>query len=76
MGCKVVECRPHVCRPLEKSTIIKLHHIISGTFSAAIRWEWVGSNPAEVARPPQQPTPEPDPPTVEEVGRIVEAAWA
>lgn len=35
----------------------------------------MNSNPADVAKKPQQPTPDPDPPTPEEASRIVNAAW-
>ncbi len=74
-GCKVLECRPHECRPLGNATISKIHFMLSGTFAAAVRWEWIDSNPAEVARKPRQPAPQPTPPTVEQAARIIDAAW-
>jgi integrase len=74
-GCTVLECRPHECKPLAKATVVKIHHMLSGTFAAAVRWEWIKTNPADVARPPRQPPPQPSPPTVEEAGRIATAAW-
>lgn len=74
-GCKVVECQQHECRPLGNATISKLHFMLSGTFSAAKRWDWVDNNPAEVARKPRQPAPQPKPPTVEEATRIIDEAW-
>jgi hypothetical protein len=40
-GCKVIECPPHACRPLSNATISKLHFIIRGALSAAVRWDWM-----------------------------------
>lgn len=74
-GCKVIECQQHECKPLSNATILKIHHILSATFAAAMRWDWITSNPAEIARMPRQPAPEPDPPTAEQAGQIVTAAW-
>lgn len=68
--------QPHRCRPLSPSTILKVHFALSGAFDAAVRWEWISVNPAEVAKKPRQPTPKPKPPTVEQAARIVDAAWA
>ena len=50
--CKLSGCRPHVCKPMAKSTIHGIHAILSGAFEAAIRWEWTDRNPAASARPP------------------------
>lgn len=74
-GCKVIECQPHVCEPLTASTISKIHFIISGALAAAERWEWIKSNPADIARKPRQPAPQPEPPTPDEASQIVAAAW-
>lgn len=74
-GCRVVECGPHICRPLSASTVRQIHFIISGALSAAVRWDWIPNNPAAVAKKPRQPTPQPSPPTPAEAAAIVEAAW-
>lgn len=74
-GCTVIERKPHECRPLGNATISKLHFILSGTFSAAKRWDWIESNPADVAKKPRQPAPQPTPPKPDEAAKIVEAAW-
>ncbi|HZC73932.1 MAG TPA: site-specific integrase [Jatrophihabitans sp.] len=74
-GCKVVECPPHVCKPLAASTIRQIHWILSGAFARAVRWRWVGRNPMEDAQPPAAPTPNPDPPTASDAARIVNEAW-
>jgi integrase len=43
-------------------------------FDAAMRWEWITSNPAEIAKKPQQPRPQPNPPSTEQAAKLVEAA--
>jgi integrase len=64
----------HTCKPMANSTILKIHYVISGALSAAQRWEWVGANPAKVAKKPRQPIPDPKPPTSEQAARIITAA--
>ena len=48
--CAKAKCRPHACRPMAASTVRQIHSIISATLSAAVRWEWIGSNPARSPR--------------------------
>jgi hypothetical protein len=55
VGCVITVCPPHTCRPLSNATISKLHFIIRGALSAAVRWDWISSNPAIVAKKPRQP---------------------
>jgi integrase len=50
--CRLSGCRPHVCKPMAKSTIHGIHSILSGAFEAAMRWEWTDRNPARSAKPP------------------------
>jgi len=38
-------------------TIRRIHFAVSAVLTAAVRWEWIKSNPAAVARKPRQPTP-------------------
>lgn len=75
-GCTETVCPPHRCTPLSGATIRRIHFAIRGVFAAAVRWGWVSRNPAEIARKPRSPAAEPDPPTVEQAARIIEAAWA
>ena len=75
VGCTVIECPPHVCKPLSAATIRHVHFAISAALSAAVCWEWIKTNPAAVAKKPGQPAPQPHPPTVEQAGRIAAAAW-
>jgi integrase len=74
-GCTVVECKPHVCKPFSRSTVRQIHAILSGALDTAVRWEWIPSNPASVAKRPKQQAPRPHPPTASEAARIVAAAW-
>jgi integrase len=73
--CATEQCEPHKCNPLAVSTVRQIHSVISGAMSAAVRWEWVSSNPAKVAKRPRQIPPEPKPPTTAEAARLIEAAF-
>jgi integrase len=75
LGCRVIECPPHSCKPLAPATIRQIHWILSGAFSRAVRWRWVSKNPMEQAEVPAAPTPNPDPPTAEEAARLLTEAW-
>jgi integrase len=69
-------CRRHVCNGLADSSIRQIHWILSGALSRAVRWGWIGVNPAELAEPPALPHPDPQPPSAEEAGRLIEEAWS
>jgi integrase len=60
---------------LSASSIRQVHITVSGALSAAVRWGWIKSNAAGVARKPRQPAPEPDPPSPAEAARIIAGAW-
>jgi integrase len=75
VGCRVVECPPHSCRPLAPATIRQIHWILSGAFNRAVRWRWVNQNPMEHGEPPPAPTPNPNPPTAAEAAQLVNEAW-
>jgi integrase len=68
-------CQPHRCRPLAASSVRQIHAIVSGALSAAVRWGRLPFNPAETARIPAKPRPQPQPPSLAEAARIVEEAW-
>jgi integrase len=74
--CRVLECHSHECVPMSPSTVRQIHAVISGALNSAVRWDWIPSNPASVAKKPRQANPQPKPPTAEQAARIVEAAWA
>lgn len=65
----------HVCRPLAPKTVRQIHTILSGAFGAAVRWDWIERNPAESARLPKAVRQAPKPPSPEEVGKLLTAAW-
>jgi integrase len=73
--CVRAKCKPHVCRPMAASTVRQIHSIISGALTAAVRWEWIDSNPARVAQRPRAKAPEPDPPSVADAARLIDAAF-
>jgi integrase len=74
--CRVAGCLPHQCVPMSPSTVRQIHAVISGALNSAVRWDWIPSNPASVAKKPRQANPQPKPPTAEQAARIVETAWA
>ncbi len=68
--CRRAGCRPHVCHPMEASTIRGIHSILSGAFAAAQRWEWTDRNPTASAKPPttiRRPIPATSPDDVAKV---------
>lgn len=74
--CVTAKCKPHECRPMATSTVRQIHSIISGALTAAVRWDWIASNPARIAQRPRQKPPQPDPPSAEEAARLVEEAFS
>jgi integrase/DNA-binding transcriptional regulator YhcF (GntR family) len=68
-------CKPHVCKGLGASTIRQIHWILSGALDRAVVWKWISVNPAEQADKPGLPTPNPQPPTAEQVSQLILAAW-
>jgi integrase len=68
-------CKSHVCKGLGASTIRQIHWILSGALDRAVVWKWVSVNPAEQADKPGLPTPNPQPPTPEQISRLILAAW-
>jgi len=73
--CVKAKCKPHVCKPMAASTVRQIHSIVSGALSAAVRWDWLESNPARMAQRPKQKPPEPDPPSPAEAARLVDEAF-
>jgi integrase len=67
---------PHVCKPMAASTVRQVHAVISGALSAAVRWDWIATNPARGAQRPRQTQPQPDPPSPSDAARIVDGAFA
>ena len=67
-------CKPHVCAGLSDSSIRQIHWILSGALDRATVWKWISVNPAEHADKPSLPTPNPEPPSVEDVAQLITAA--
>jgi hypothetical protein len=55
-------CKPHICRPLGKSSIRQIHWILSGAFKRAVAWDWIAVNPADRVEHPERPPDKPKPP--------------
>jgi integrase len=70
------DCEKSKCKPMAAGTVRQIHAIISGSLDAAVRWTWIDSNPARIARKPKQKAPEPEPPTAAEAARLSEKAFA
>jgi len=68
-------CKPHQCKPYQASGVRAVHYILSGAFAAAVRWGWMGVNPAQDARTPAMPTAQPRPPSAQEAARLVNEAF-
>lgn len=47
--CVEEKCAPHTRKPMAASTVLQIHSIISGTLSAAVRWDWINTNLARIA---------------------------
>jgi integrase len=65
----------HVHRPLSTSTTRKIHYIIRGALERAVRWGYLGVNPAEMAYAPAPAKTRPDPPSAEEAVALLNEAW-
>jgi integrase len=73
--CVAKKCMPHTCKPMAASTVRQIHSIISGTLSAAVRWDWINTNPARIAQRPRAKAPEPDPPSPADAARLLDGAF-
>lgn len=74
--CRTAGCLAHECKPYAASSVRSIHAIISGALTAAVRWGWIPYNPAPAVRLPSKRRPKPNPPSSEEMARVVETAWA
>ncbi|MCU1653088.1 MAG: integrase family protein [Pseudonocardia sp.] len=68
-------CGPHRCKPLSDGSVRQIHAVLSGAFTRAVRWRWIGTNPVRQAQQPPPPTPDPQPPTSVQAARIAAEAW-
>lgn len=63
-------------RGLSPATVRRHHSIISAALGRAVKWDMIGSNPAEKASPPGLTRTTAEAPSVEDVQRLVTAAEA
>ena len=57
------------------STVRQIQLNISSALDAAVRSEWIDSNPARLAMRPKQESSQPDPPSPAEAAKIVDRAF-
>jgi integrase len=67
-------CKAHGCKPLAKSSVRQVHWILKGAFGRAVRWDWIGVNPADRAEHPARDPAQPDPPAAADAARLIEEA--
>jgi integrase len=67
-------CKPHLCKPLGKSSIRQIHWILSGAFKRAVAWDWIAVNPADRVEHPDRPPDKPQPPAVADAAQLIEEA--
>src|SRR6185312_8067062 len=72
--CLRFKCQPHVCKPMAPLTIKQIHAILSGTFGAAVRWEWIDRSPASSAKLPKASPRSPSSPEPDQVAKVIAAA--
>lgn len=61
-------------RPLAPATVRRIHGILRRALGQAVRWGWIGVNPAASASPPRVPVPEITPPEPAGVARLFSLA--
>jgi hypothetical protein len=62
--------------PLSPRTVRRVHNILHSALEQAVRWEWLGANPATRSSPPKLGPLDIHPPSPDEVGRLLAAAEA
>jgi integrase len=67
-------CQKHVCKPMSATTVRQIHAILSGAFTAAVRWEWIDRNPATTAKLPTAKPRSPSSPEPDVVAKVIAAA--
>lgn len=59
---------------LGPARIYKVHTVMRSALRQAVRWQWIGINPAISASPPPVPRPDIVPPTPDDIGLLLEEA--
>ncbi|WP_084316387.1 tyrosine-type recombinase/integrase [Actinospica robiniae] len=65
----------HVCRPLSASGVRRHMAVVSGALSMAVRYKWIGHNPARDLKPLRVERDERVAPTAEQVAQAVTRAF-
>jgi integrase len=73
--CSARPPKGHECKPLGPSSVRKIHYILRAAFDRAVRWRYLGINPAELVNAPSPSASNPDPPTPEEAAALLNDAW-
>src|SRR4051794_25120119 len=73
--CSARPPKGHACKPLGPSSVRKIHYILRAAFDRAVRWRYLGINPAELVNAPSPSPSNPDPPTPEEAAALLNDAW-
>lgn len=73
--CVKTKCEPHECDPMATSTVRQIHSIVSSALNAAVRWDWIDTNVAKIAKRPKAEPPQPNPPSANEAAQIVDEAF-
>lgn len=68
-------CKPHSCKGLAPSSVVRIHAIISAAMNLAVRYEWIERNPAERATLPQVRKRKPNPPSPQLAARLLNHVW-
>ncbi len=63
-------------RPLAPRTVRRVHNIVHRALEQAVRWSWLGVNPATNSTPPKLGRPDLQPPAPVDVTRLLSAAAA
>ena len=74
-GSRLASHKDHECEPLANSSVRAIHFILRAALDRAVKWGYLGKNAATLAEPPSFGTPEPDPPTPEELAPVINEAW-
>jgi len=62
--------------PLASSTVRQIHAILRRALAQGVKWGWVPNNSAALASPPKVVQRDVQPPSPEEVARLLNVAWA
>jgi integrase len=63
-------------KPLAPATIARIHTDIRACLGQAVTWDWIATNPAKRARPPEIPSRDPEAPDPEDVLTLLAVARA